>query len=423
MRFLVSNAINRHIRGFNSNFWKYWLGQSISNLGNSFTLFALPLLVFKLTGSPLDLAFATVASNLPYPLFGLVLGAWVDRVRRRQLMISVDIARALIIALIPLLAVFGLLSVWWIYLVGFTVSTLSICFDAGEFAAIPSLVEQDYLVVANGRLQASYSAAAVLGPLLAGLLAALFPLPTILLFDAFSFLISAFSLALIEISFNQQESEDKQETTKLYQEVFEGLRYILSHPVLRAISVMMALINFVDITIGTQLVFFAKHQLQASDAQVGLLYSVGGIGVIVLALAADPLRKRWSFSTVALGALMADGLLTVIFAFTSWYWISLILWASISGLGILFNINTTSLRQTIVPNRLLGRVQSASAVLAWSTIPLGTFFGGLVVERIGSIAIVYGVIGLIIFLIAFSFSFTALGHAKRYLMSKGQTES
>src|SRR5437667_12164010 len=96
-----------------SNFWKYWTGQTISNLGSSITLFALPLLVYKLTGSPVNLGISTAANFLPYLLFGLVLGAWTDRVDRKRMMIATDIARALVIALIPVLALAEPLNVWW----------------------------------------------------------------------------------------------------------------------------------------------------------------------------------------------------------------------------------------------------------------------------------------------------------------------
>src|SRR5881392_901422 len=187
----------------NSDFWKYWTGQTISNLGSSVTLFALPLLVYKLSGSALDLGIASAATFLPYLLFGLILGAWTDRVNRKRMMIGTDIGRALIVAAIPLVFAFGLLTVWWIYIVAFIHATLTICFEAGEFAAIPSLVNQDDLVTANGRIQASYSGASIVGPLLAGVLVTLIPLSALLLFDAFSFLASSFSLMLIGISFNK----------------------------------------------------------------------------------------------------------------------------------------------------------------------------------------------------------------------------
>src|SRR5437899_8975131 len=149
------------------DFWKFWTGETISNLGSSFTQFALPLLVFKLTGSALNLGIATAAAFLPYLLFGLVIGAWVDRLDRKRMMILVDLGRAAVIATIPVLAALGVLRVWQIYAVGFLSSVLTIFFESGEFAAIPSLVGKEDLVGANGKIQASYSAGAVLGPLLA----------------------------------------------------------------------------------------------------------------------------------------------------------------------------------------------------------------------------------------------------------------
>src|SRR5438093_7836358 len=125
-----------------TDFWKFWTGQAVSALGSSFTGFALPLLVYKLTGSAINLALATAAYFIPYLLFGLVIGAWVDRIDRKRLMIWTDLGRGAIIASIPLLASQDLLSIWWIYAVLFVNSTLSIAFDSAEFAAIPSLVKQ-----------------------------------------------------------------------------------------------------------------------------------------------------------------------------------------------------------------------------------------------------------------------------------------
>jgi MFS family permease len=397
----------------NRDFWKFWVGQTISNLGNSFTAFALPLLIYKLTGSAINLALATAATFLPYLLLGLVIGAWVDRVNRKRLMIVADLLNAAAIASIPVLAMLGLLSVWWIYVVGFITSTIGIAFQSAEFAAIPSLVNQDDLVTANGRIQASFATAQIVGPVLAGLLVAVMPLYDVLLFDSLSFVVSALSLALIRGGFNVDALAER--TTSIRQDVVEGLRYVLSHPVLRNISLMMAMVNFVASTSQTQLVLFAQERLQASDAQVGYLYSAGSIGIVLLSLAAGTLRKRWSFSTVALGALMLEGLLIVVFALITSYWPALVLWALISGVGILFNINTGSLRQAIVPNHMLGRVISIAGVLAWSAIPLGTFLGGLVIEATGEVALVYAVIGVLVFLIPLGFSFTALGRADRYL--------
>jgi MFS family permease len=408
----MTTSETRRPVGLSTDFWKFWSGQTISNLGSSITAFALPLLTYKLTGSALNLAISTAATFLPYLLFGLVIGAWVDRIDRKRLMIVVDILQALVIGSIGVADLMGVLSVWWIYAVGFTTSTLTIAFQAAEFAAIPSLVSQGDLVTANGRIQASYSAAMVIGPILAGTLVAFLPLADLMLFDAGSFLVSGLTLALIRQRFN---TDAPPRATSIRQDVAEGLRYVLGHPVLRNISLMMALVNFFAATTNAQLVLFASRRLEAGDTQIGILYSAGSAGIILLSLLAGPLRRRFSFSRVALSALMLSGLLTVVFAMMTSFWPATIVWSLVSGLGILFNINTGSLRQAIVPNELLGRVLTIAGVLAWSAIPVGTFLGGLAIERTGDVTLVYAVIGVVTFLIPLLFSFTALGRAEQYL--------
>src|SRR5262249_23739349 len=159
-------------------------------------------------------------------------------------------------------------------------------------------------------------------------------------------------------------------------DIAEGLRYVLGHPVLRNISAMMAMVNFVGATVGAQLVLFAKQSLLASNAQIGLLFAAGSVGVVGLSLAAGPPRKRYPVGNVALSALVAEGLSIVVLAVVRWYPANLVIWALVAGLGILFNINTGSLRQAIVPNHMLGRVVSIAGVLAWSAIPVGTLLGG-----------------------------------------------
>ncbi len=400
--------------GFGVDFWRFLLGQTVSNVGSSFTIIVLPLLVYKLTGSALNMALIYAAEYVPYLLFGLVIGAWVDRVDRRRLMIFVDITQSVVIFTVPLLAALGLLSVWWIYGVGFVSSTLWICFNTAEFAAMPSLVSEENLVTANGRLQASYSAATVVGPLLAGLLTAVIPIHAVLLFDALSFLLSALVLMSIGTSFNAGDAGQRRPQS-LRLDVGEGLRYVLGHPVLRNTCFMMALINCVGFTVYAQLVLFAKERLGASDAEVGLLYAAGGVGMIALALLAGPLRKRLPFNKVALGTLLIGGVLIVLLASTRLYWAAVPLWASIWGLVILFDINSNSLWQQVVPNQLLGRVQSTVSVLSWSAIPLGILIGGVVIEQTQNVALVYAAIGVLIFLTAIAFSFTAVGSAERHL--------
>ena len=167
-----------------------------------------------------------------------------------------------------------------------------------------------------------------------------------------------------------------------------------------------------------QLVYFGTDRLAASDSQIAILYAAESLGVVVLSLAAGPLRQRFRFSTVALGALMLSGLLTMVFSAVTSYWIAVALWGVISGLGILFNINTGSLRQEIVPNEMLGRVMSVAMVLAWSANPIGAYVGGLIVETTHDVALLFAASGLLTVLIPIAFWFTALGHAERYIPSR-----
>jgi MFS family permease len=396
-----------------SDFWKFWIGETISNFGNSITFFALPLLVFKLTGSAVALGVAFAMFGLPHLFFGLLIGAWTDRLDRKRLMIVVDLLSAAVVASIPIAAAAGVLSIWWIYASAFALATLGIFFQAAQFAAIPSLVARDQLVTANGRIQASFSAATVVGPLVAGAALALMPVESLLFLDALTFVASAVALALIARPFNAPREAAR---TSIRADVLEGLRYVLRHPVLRNISVMMALINFVGVTVYAQLVLFAKQRFAVSDAELGLLFAADGAGVVLLSLLAGPLRSRWSFGNVALGALMLSGVATFALAHAPTYLAAVAFSALSSGFGILFNINTGSLRQAIVPDHLLGRIITIAMVLAWSANPLGSTVGGLIVERTGDVQAVYAVIGVLVFAIALYFRlFSPLGHAERYI--------
>jgi MFS family permease len=394
------------------DFTKFWLGQVCSNLGSSFTIFALPLLVFRLTDSAMDLAIAGAVSALPGVLFGLLIGAWVDRTDRKRLMIRVDLLRAAAVASIAALDGLGLLAVGWIYAVGFISAALSTCFAAAQATAVVGLVAPDELVAANGRIQASYSAVGILGPLLAGALAAVLALPALLLLDALTFVISALSLGWIRASFNRPSPPVP---TRIGAAIREGLAYLFRHPVLRALAIYGLLLNFVAATLGAQLVFFAKDQLHAADVQLGLLFGAQSAGALGLALLAGSIRKHVRWSRAILGATIAHGLLTVCLAFSPFFWLAAVCLAGMAGLIALMSINVLSVRQAIVPNHLLGRVSSSLGVMIGCAMPLGTLAGGIAIERTGSVQGVFAAIGGSICLIGIAFAFSPLRSAERYL--------
>ena len=252
------------------------------------------------------------------------------------------------------------------------------------------------------------------GPLLAGLLVALVPVYSLLFFDALSYVAAALVLASVRAALSAPPAADRPATT-VRRDIAEGLGYLWGQPVIRNIALMIALTNFLEITIDAQQVLFAKEHLGADNFRVGLLYSVAGASIALTSLLADPIRRRLSFGRATAGSLMAYGALAIAMASTSWYWFATGVWALMMGFGILFDITSQTLTQSVVPDHLLGRVQSVTRVLALSGVPLGAFLGGIVVERTNDVALVFACIGSAIFLIALAFSFTALGRADRHL--------
>ncbi len=403
------------------DFRLYFTSQVVSQLGTSFTQFALPLLVFKLTGSPTNLALTTAATFVPYLLFGLVLGAVVDQVDRRRMMVLVDLARAAVIAVLPILDLLDQLEVEHIYVVAFVISTLGILFDCGEFAAVPSLVPADDLVTANGWILASNNVGQVLGPVLAGVLLAVVPVAELLLVDCATFVISAVALYSIRRSFNTADPPTEggvpasSRLRRVLVDVREGLRYVLGHPVLRTISIMMALINFVSATPAAQMVFFAKERLGATDTEVGVLFAAGSAGVVVIGLLAGRIRRHLSFAVTALGALVVSGLALAGLGAVRSVPAALVLVAATNGFGLLLNINTGALRQAITPPHLFGRVISIAGVLAWSAIPLGAVAGAWLIEVTDDVAVVFVGSGLLTATIAAAFWFSPIRDGDRYL--------
>jgi MFS family permease len=396
---------------FNHDYRRFWLGQTISALGNSFTLFALPLLVFKLTGSAMSLALTLAVGFLPYPLFGLVIGAWSDRLDRRRLMIATDIGRALVIATIPVLSLAGVLPVWWIYLVAFAQTTLAIAFDAGQSAAVQKLVRREQLVAANGRLEAAVAGVSLIGSPLAGAIVLLFPLETVLFGDAFSFVVSAFSLSLIATSFGGHDRHPSER--RLRSEIAEGLRYVLGDPLLRNLSLMLAVATFFYYPALAELVLFAKERLRASDAQVGLLFGAGSLGSLLFALAASAIARRLGFRARTFGAAALKGLLLVSFAGLAQFWLGAVVWLLVLGFGTLFSITSEALKQELVPNELLGRVRSITSVISWSLVPVGVLLGGVLVEATGSSSLLYACSGSGIAVVALVFFATSRERASR----------
>jgi MFS family permease len=396
------------------DFWIFWTGQTISQIGSALTATALPLLVFKLSGSALDLGLASAATWVPYPLFGLFIGAWVDRVNRKGLMIGLDICRAVVLAVLPLLALFGQLPIWWIYLVTFINSTLTVGFQGATTAAIPSMVPQDGLLKANGRIQASAPFAFIIGPLLAALLLSATSLLAVLWCDALTFVVSALSLALIKTSFNAVAPQARQKTS-LRRDILDGLRYVLAQPVVRTLALFSLLANLAVAVVYPQIVFYAKQVLVASDAQVSQFFIAAGIGAVIFMLSAGFLQKRLSYGVILLGSILLSGVCILAMIATRLYWVDLVCFGVLFGLIGLFDVAFNSILQAIAPNQLLGRVLTFTSVLAIFSVPFSSILGGLVIDQVNNVLLVFGVLGVFLVLLALAFVRSPLARVEGYL--------
>jgi Transmembrane secretion effector len=398
-----------------SSFWRFFLGQLISNLGSSFTTFAFPLVVYQLTHSAVNLAISAAADFLPYLLFGLFIGVWVDRLDRRRLMIVINWINAGLIVSIPFLFFLGALTIWHLYLIGFLSATAGIFFASAEFAALPNLVGKEDLVKANGYIQASYSAVSVIGPLVAGALVVTLPVVSLLIIDAATFVFAAITLTGISQRFN---AETPLQSTSIRADIAEGLQFIWNHPVIRALTILVALFNFFFTTVGYELVFYVKHQLRGPDWQFGVLTAASSIGVIIVGIIADKLNNHFKFSHITLTALSTASLLIVLFGFQRSIWPAVVIWGLIYSMVMLFNIMVEALRQLIIPDHLLGRVKTTARMLVFSAIPVGTLVGGICVQRTGQVGFVFSCVGIILLGLTILFAFSAIGHAELYLPSE-----
>jgi MFS family permease len=395
----------------------YLVGQFVSGLGTAVSLVLVPLLVFELTRSALSLGVSMAVQFLPYTLFGLALGGYVDRLSRRWLLITADVLRAVVTFSIPALTSSGHLTVWSVYAASFLSSTLTILFNTAEFAVVPSLVGRDQLTAANGRLSAVSSTAAVAGPFLAGFLVALVSLTTGLVVDALSYLFSGLCLLLIYRKLPGREFRQGQSTT-LRHDLTQGLRFVFGHPVLRTVTILLALTNFfVGSTVDRQIVFLAKEHFQASNSEVAWLLAAGGVGVLVASLSATVVRRYLTSAQAILGPMFGGSLCIVLTGLLQWFPATVMVWAVGSAMGTTFIITMRTLRQQLAPPHMLGRVVSVAHTFAWSAIPIGAILGGWLISQV-EITIVFVILGLVQLTIASGFLLTPLRYADRFLPTR-----
>ncbi|MCW2545193.1 MAG: major facilitator superfamily 1 [Frankiales bacterium] len=367
------------------DFTLLWAGQTVSEVGSQVTMLALPLLAtISLHATTFEVAALSAASSLAFLLFALQAGAWVDRRRKRPILVWSDVLRAITIGTIPIAYGFDALTIWQLYVVAMVSSILTVFFDVAYQSFLPFLVRRDQLVEANAKLSSTGEVARFLGPAMGGGLVSAVGAPMAVLLDAGSFVVSA--IATAGVRDKEPQPAARPEGMKLRHEIAEGLTFVVRHPILKRVVACTGTSNFFSNLFGAVEVVFLVRHLHATPTEVGLVYTLAAIGGIVGALVANPLARWLGSARVVWVSLVATSpfVFAGVFATPGWgIWLMSVSSAAM-GLGaVVYNVAQVSYRQSICPPRLLGRMNAAVRFIVWGTMPLGALTGGVLGTTIG----------------------------------------
>jgi MFS family permease len=368
------------------DFMKLWSAETISQLGTQVTLLGLPLIaILLLEASAFEVGLLTAVEFLPFILFGLPAGAWVDRLRRRPILIVGDLGRAISLGSIPLAYELHALHLPQLYVVAFVNGVLTVFFDVAYMSYLPSIVERDKLVEGNSKLEGSRATAQLAGPGLAGGLIQLVGAPLAIIADAASYVWSAALVFLIRRP-EPPVVVPEGGRAKLRTEIREGWTYVMHHPYLRWIAASTSSSNLFSNIGFSILLVYAVRRLGLKPGEIGIIFAIGNVGGLLGAFTGSPLAKRigigpaivWSAVLFGFPMLLVpaapvsapDVFLIVAIFFGAWG-------------GVMYNVTQVGLRQAITPQRMQGRMNATMRFMVWGTIPIGAFVGGVLGNTIG----------------------------------------
>ena len=365
------------------DFRRLWAGQTVSELGSQVSLLAFPLVaVAFLRASPFQVGVLTACTTAAFLLVGLPAGAWVDRLRRRQVMMIADLGRMAAIGSVPVAYGLGRLTLAQLYVVALVNGVLTVFFDVAYQSYLPSLVGLEDLVEGNAKLTASAQVAQVAGPSLAGGLVQALGGPVAVALDAGSYLVSSASLFAIG---KVEEAPGPPAHARLRAQIGEGLRFVLGHRILRAIAGCTGTSNlFSSVQTAVEIVFLVRV-IQVSPGVIGLLFAGAGMGGLAGAFLSSRLARRiGGVRATQAGIFLNVGALLLPLTGRG---VAVGLFAAglfINAMGaVIYNVNQVSFRQRLCPPGLLGRMNATMRFLVWGEMPLGALLGGALGAGIG----------------------------------------
>jgi predicted MFS family arabinose efflux permease len=364
------------------DFQKLWFGQTVSVFGSLISRIAIPFLaVIELDATPFDMAALGISALLPGFLVGLLAGAWIDRRKRRPVMIAADLGRAVILLAVPILAVLGHLQIWHLLIVSGCMSILSMLFDIAYQSYLPGLVGRERLIAGNSTLTATESVAEFGSFSAGGWLVQIFTAPFAILVDAVTFLLSAFAIRKIDTP--EEIERDESVETNLLEEAIGGFAYVRRDVMLRVLAAAQLLLNISHGMTSTVFFLFVVDSLGFDTGPLGMIFAFGGIASLGGALISSRFYDRGNhlrrLALLLFAVAVANALLP--FARTAnWIAVGLLLVPQLVSdpAETIFSIHSTTLRQTIAPDAWLGRINGSfrvldvGATIAGSLIAAGT---------------------------------------------------
>jgi MFS family permease len=368
----------------NRDYLLLWSGQIISSVGTQVSGLAFPLLALLLTASPAQAGFMGALRAVPYLFLSLPVGALVDRWDRKRVMILCDSGRALTLGSIPLVYIlYGTVPVAQLYLAALIEGTLFVFFNIAEVACLPRVVPKEQLAAATGQNQAVEGTASLIGPPLSGILyAASHLLP--FLADAISYVFSVISLSLIRTSFQGERTAERR---KLRVEISEGLLWLWRQPLIRFLAFITGGLDLTGSGFGLIIIVLAQQQ-GANAPVIGLIFTIGSIGIIIGSLIGAPVQKRFRFGPVVIATMWIQTLVFPLFAIAPTPLLLGVVSAAFFVVFPVFNVTVLSYRLALIPDALQGRVNSVVRMIAFGTIPLGQALTGVSLQYLGGVGTV-----------------------------------
>jgi MFS family permease len=372
------------------DFLKLWAGQSIWMLGMQVSLLAIPLTaVITLDASAAQMGLLAAVQQAPWLVVGLFAGAWVDRLRRRPVMIVTALGSALLLSSIPAAALLGFLSLWQLCVVGFLTGTLLVFFYVAYQSYLPSLVPRGWLPAANSRLEASRSLAQIAGPSAGGVLVQLLTAPIAVAFQAVSMVVSAALFGAIRRE--EPPPESTPERRKIWKDVMEGMNFVVRAPIQRTIAGSGIVITLFWAIQDAIFVLYVTREVSISPALLGIILGAGAIGGLLGAALAAKAARRYGEGRTLLWAYILDSIsyllipLAGVLPGPEIVAAAVLLFSKfIFGVGaITYGVNGISLIQAITPSRLLGRVHATRRFFIQGSMPVGALLGGFLGEAVG----------------------------------------